>query len=181
LGAPEVVHRCLVIIHRLILLFSDGFRFLSTALHIRISPSFSPWGVTLHLWLAFGSYGVPFFSLCSWWRKDVSHDVVWDVFVANCKICKISCFTKTQLCFYAPCLAIFTSSSQHCVISWRCPHIGICCHRQPHLSWFGFGGCYFCKIVTIVMVEAKNNLYHDQFPMDMFIPLVVNVFKCLHQ
>jgi hypothetical protein len=39
----------------------------------------------------------------------------------------------------------------------------------------------FHGIVTTVMVYAKDGLYHDQFPIDMFFPLVVKVFGCVHQ
>jgi hypothetical protein len=81
---------------------------LSTALHIRLFLSFSLWGVTLHLWLVFGSYGVPFFSLCSWWRKDVSHDVVWDVFVATAKYARFHVSQK-QTCVLLP----FALQSSH--------------------------------------------------------------------
>jgi hypothetical protein len=33
----------------------------------------------------------------------------------------------------------------------------------------------------MVIVEANNDIYHDQFLTDMFLPLVVKVFKCLDQ
>jgi hypothetical protein len=31
------------------------------------------------------------------------------------------------------------------------------------------------------MIQAKDDIYHDQFPIDMFLPLVVEVSECLHQ
>jgi hypothetical protein len=38
-----------------------------------------------------------------------------------------------------------------------------------------FGG-----VMTIITALAKDGFYHDRFPMDMFLCLTVEVFKCLH-
>ncbi len=38
-----------------------------------------------------------------------------------------------------------------------------------------------CKVIAIVTTQAKIILCHDQFLMDMFLPLVVEDFGCLHQ
>ncbi len=35
-------------------------------------------------------------------------------------------------------------------------------------------------VVTIVVVEVKDDFYCNRFPMDMFVLLVVEVFGCLH-
>ncbi len=32
-----------------------------------------------------------------------------------------------------------------------------------------------------IATQVKDGLYHDRFPMDMFFPLAVEVFGCLHQ
>jgi hypothetical protein len=45
------------------------------------------------------------------------------------------------------------------------------------VSW----AVFFHEVTTIIATQAKNGLYHNQFPMDMFIFLVVEVFRCLHQ
>jgi hypothetical protein len=31
------------------------------------------------------------------------------------------------------------------------------------------------------VAHAKEGLYHDQYPMDAFFPLAMEVFECLHQ
>jgi hypothetical protein len=36
-------------------------------------------------------------------------------------------------------------------------------------------------IVVIVATQVKDGLYHDWFLMIMFIPFVIEVFRCLHQ
>ncbi len=38
-----------------------------------------------------------------------------------------------------------------------------------------------CKVIAIVTTQAKNIFCRDQFLMDMFLPLVVEDFGCLHQ
>ncbi len=39
---------------------------------------------------------------------------------------------------------------------------------------------YFWGVVTIIAALTKDGLYHDRFPMDMFLRLAVEVFECLH-
>jgi len=35
-------------------------------------------------------------------------------------------------------------------------------------------------VVVIVVAQANNVFYHVQFPTNMFLPLVVEVFGCSH-
>ncbi len=35
-------------------------------------------------------------------------------------------------------------------------------------------------IEMTIMIQTKDDLYHNQFPMDMFFSLVEEVFECLH-
>ncbi len=35
-------------------------------------------------------------------------------------------------------------------------------------------------VVVIVTTQAKDGLYCNRFPMDMFLFLIVKVFECLH-
>jgi hypothetical protein len=96
--------------------------------HIGSFPSFSPWGVTLHLWLAFGPYGDPSSSLHSWWGKN---DFAWccvGCFCDHCKKCEISCFVKTNPCPFTFCSIVFVSSNGHYVINQWCLHVDKCCH-----------------------------------------------------
>ncbi len=37
-----------------------------------------------------------------------------------------------------------------------------------------------CGVATIVVTQAKNGLYYNQFPSNMFLPLAIRVFRCLH-
>jgi hypothetical protein len=39
---------------------------------------------------------------------------------------------------------------------------------------------FFCGVAVTIMTQAKDGLHCDQFPTNMFLPLVVKVFKCLH-
>ncbi len=68
--------------HPMIIIFPISFKnILHYVAHlVGPPPSFNPWFVTLHLWVAFKSYGDPPFSLRPWWVKMASHGVVWDVF-----------------------------------------------------------------------------------------------------
>jgi hypothetical protein len=34
-------------------------------------------------------------------------------------------------------------------------------------------------IIVIVVAHAKDGLYRDEFPTNMFLPLVIEVFECL--
>jgi 1,2-phenylacetyl-CoA epoxidase PaaB subunit len=36
-------------------------------------------------------------------------------------------------------------------------------------------------VVVTITIQAKDGLYWDQFPMNMFLPLTIKVFGCLHQ
>jgi hypothetical protein len=45
------------------------------------------------------------------------------------------------------------------------------------ILWVAFS----CGVATTVIAQAKDGFYCDWFPMDMFLHLHVEVFKCLHQ
>ncbi len=38
-----------------------------------------------------------------------------------------------------------------------------------------------CEVVVTIVVEAKDDLYHDQYLLDQFLPLVIEVLRCLHR
>jgi hypothetical protein len=38
----------------------------------------------------------------------------------------------------------------------------------------------FCGGIMTIVVQMKDGLYHDQFPINMFFPLDMKVFGCLH-
>jgi len=40
---------------------------------------------------------------------------------------------------------------------------------------------FSCGVVTTIMILVKDGLYYDQLPMDMFLPLAMKDFGCLHQ
>jgi hypothetical protein len=39
---------------------------------------------------------------------------------------------------------------------------------------------FSCGVATIVVAQVKDDFYCNWFPMDMFVPLVVEVFECSH-
>jgi hypothetical protein len=49
--------------------------------------------------------------------------------------------------------------------------------RTGLISWATFSH----GVVTIVAAQAKDDFKSNRFSTDMFLPLVVEVFKCLHQ
>jgi hypothetical protein len=40
---------------------------------------------------------------------------------------------------------------------------------------------FSCGVATTIMVQVKDGLYYNQLPMDMFLPLAMKDFGCLHQ
>jgi hypothetical protein len=36
-------------------------------------------------------------------------------------------------------------------------------------------------VVATIVTQVKDEFYCDWFPMDMFFPLAIEVFKCLHE
>jgi len=42
-------------------------------------------------------------------------------------------------------------------------------------------GCFFRRMVVIIVVKAKVVSYCDQHLESVFMPLVVKILKCLHQ
>ncbi len=49
--------------------------------------------------------------------------------------------------------------------------------RVDLVSW----AVFFHGVTTTIAIQAKDGLYCNRFPMDMFLYLVVEVFGCLHQ
>jgi hypothetical protein len=37
------------------------------------------------------------------------------------------------------------------------------------------------EVVTMMALQAKEECYHDWHPLDVFFPLVIEIFGCLHQ
>jgi hypothetical protein len=37
-----------------------------------------------------------------------------------------------------------------------------------------------CGVATLVVTQANDGFYWDRFSTDIFFPLVVKVFRCLH-
>jgi hypothetical protein len=35
-------------------------------------------------------------------------------------------------------------------------------------------------VVVTMVVQVKDRLYHNYYPMDMFLPFAIKVFRCLH-
>jgi hypothetical protein len=83
---------------------------------VALPSSFNPWFVTLHLLVAFKSYGDPPFSLCPWWVKMAFHGVAWDVFAFIVR-------DAVDLCFSTTCLSIFASMGWHCDFGGWCPNV----------------------------------------------------------
>lgn len=40
---------------------------------------------------------------------------------------------------------------------------------------------FFYGATVIIIVQTKDNIYHDQILADMFLPPTIEVFKCLCQ
>jgi hypothetical protein len=40
---------------------------------------------------------------------------------------------------------------------------------------------FFHGVVVIVATQVQDGLYHDWFLTNMFLPFVVEIFRCLHQ
>ncbi len=38
----------------------------------------------------------------------------------------------------------------------------------------------FQRVVATILASMKDDLYYNQFSVDMFLPLVIKVFECLH-
>ncbi len=49
--------------------------------------------------------------------------------------------------------------------------------RADLVSWAALSH----KVVTIMVAHVKEGFYHDCYLTDVFLPLVIEVFGCLHQ
>jgi hypothetical protein len=50
-------------------------------------------------------------------------------------------------------------------------------------TWMNFISCVklFHEVAMIVAIPKKEGLYWDQYLVDLFLPLAVEIFGCLHQ
>lgn len=44
-----------------------------------------------------------------------------------------------------------------------------------------FRAISFCRVATMVVAQVKEGLYHDWHSKDVFLPLVIEIFGCVHQ
>jgi hypothetical protein len=88
---------------------------------------------------------------------------------------------KMDPCLPTPYPKIFMLANQDCVINRWCPQVGKRYHHHPTwidlVSWVVLS----CGVVAIIMIQTKDGFYRDQFPMNIFLPLAIEVFRCLHQ
>jgi hypothetical protein len=82
--------------------------------------------------------------------------------------CQVSCFTRTNPHFLIIFFSVFSWVGQHCFGSWWHSHITdviIVNPTQANLvSWPTFSH----GVVTSLVVQVKEKLYCDYYPMDVF-------------
>jgi hypothetical protein len=44
-----------------------------------------------------------------------------------------------------------------------------------------FQAISFCRVATMVAAQVKEGLYHNWHLEDVFLPLVIEIFGCIHQ
>jgi hypothetical protein len=104
-------------------------------------------------------------------------DVVWDAFVAIAKDTRFHVSQKpTTLnpCPFTPAL-----QSSHYQVNIVLSVDGVHTLVEVVIIDITRVDCFW-GVVTIITALAKDGFYHDRFPMDMFLRLMVEVFKCLH-
>ncbi len=37
------------------------------------------------------------------------------------------------------------------------------------------------NMIAMIVAQANNKLYHNGHPIDVFLPLAIKIFECLHQ
>jgi len=107
------------------------------------------------------------------------HMMLWKSFHDHCERCKVSCLVPVDPCPFARVL-VFTSWIDIVLSINDVLHIGKYCLLWRHSSWFGFMNYFFQGVIVTIVIQVMNSLYHDQFPTNMFFPLAMKVFGCLH-
>jgi hypothetical protein len=176
---------CLVVnllSHQFFCLVSNVF---STALHTKLSL-FHPLIFKVSHYICnqpLDLMGIHLFCYTHGGERTTSHDVVWNVFVANAKMRDFTSHKSKPMSF-APSHVTFMPSNWHHAINQWCLYIGkhsdivfTNLTRVDLVLWIVISH----GVVMTIATQAKEKIYHNQFLMDMFILLIIEVFKCLHQ
>jgi hypothetical protein len=110
-----------------------------------------------------------------------THDAISQHLCCHCVKCWLPCRMKTTTCTSFNHIQLLSLMNWHCVHQIQHLCLSRHCHCLPNAS--GFTSPIFAtqRFVTFDAVQAKEKSYRDQHPIDQFLPLIVEVFGCLHK
>jgi hypothetical protein len=120
-------------------------------------------------------------SLC-WWGR--THDHTWcNLRYFSPPLLGMACFIYfawVNICSFNAISPIIMATSGYCVYSKWYAHFGRYNHYWSNSCKSCFTECFFLGNVCIA-IQEKIASYCDQYLEDDFIPLIVEIFKYLHQ
>jgi hypothetical protein len=121
-----------------------------------------------------------FFLLHTWWGKDDLACFCARFFCGHYKRCEVSCFVRVDPCPSPLALQFLCHQINILLLVYGvCIFVDVIANPTwvDLVSWVVLS----CGVAMIIMVHVKDGLYRNRFPMDMFILLMIEVFKSLHQ
>jgi hypothetical protein len=126
-------------------------------------------------------YGYPPFMLHSRQWTHMNPRCNFQHLCCHCVKCWLPCGMKIGTCISFNHVQLLSSMSQHCVHQRQHSHLSQHCHYWPNANRFTSPIFATQKLVAFNVVQAKEKSYHDQHPSDQFLPLIIEVFGCLHK
>jgi hypothetical protein len=164
--------------HSIFLLLFSFIWFFFCIMHQVVLPFFIFHFDSMHLWSTFISNGDLLFLLCLWWRITCFSWHCLKCFCIHCERCEVSCFAWTNSCL----LTTFLSNFLFCqwidivlfvddthilinVVIVDCIQIDlVSCVVSSH------------KVVTTLVVQAKEWFYHDRQSRNAIFSLAIETF-----
>jgi hypothetical protein len=116
-----------------------------------------------------------------WWGEDCIHDAIWDAFVSIVRDAMFHVLREQTHILWPPSFQFFHQRINIVLsidsIRTLADVVIVDPIQTDLVSRVGF----FHGVVMTMVVQVKEKLYHHCYPMDVFFPLIIKVFGCLHE
>ncbi len=124
------------------------------------------------------AYGYPLLTLCSWQWMHWNPWCNSQHLCCHYMICWLSLVTRTITCASFNHIQLLLSMNWHYVYQRWHSHSSQHCHCRPNTSEFIL---HNSKNYHLQCNRAKKRSYCNQHPINQFLPLIIEVFGCLHK
>jgi hypothetical protein len=112
---------------------------------------------------------------------NASHDAIWDVFAFIVKDVRFHILYEQFMFFHHLPFNLFINGLTLCNWLMAFAPLADVLIANPIWTYLVLWVVSFREVATMMLAQTKEVFYHDRHLEDMFIPLAIKVFGCMHQ